>query len=301
MHAPKPNRRSAAARWAPLTRFIDAEARLGRWAGKRPAGAFGYEFLRFSVKQGWACLFGGAMVGLLIATHRWYPRDALLSRYDFLFLAALSIQAGMLFFRLETIEEAKVILVFHIVGTIMEIFKTAVGSWIYPETAFFHVGGVPLFSGFMYASIGSYIARSWRLFDFQFTRHPPMWAVYALSVAIYANFFFHHYAVDLRIPLFAAVAVLFGRSWIYYKIWHVYRRMPLLLGLFLVSLFIWFAENIGTVTRTWLYPNQMTAWAMVSLGKLSSWSLLLIISYGMVAAINRPTPAARAQAPNDIQ
>jgi uncharacterized membrane protein YoaT (DUF817 family) len=27
---------------------------------------------------------------------------------------------------------------------------------------------------------------------------------------------------------------------------------------------------------------------MVSLGKLGSWFLLLIISYGMVAAVNRP-------------
>jgi uncharacterized membrane protein YoaT (DUF817 family) len=300
MLMPKPSRRSAAARWAPLAPFIEAEFRLGHWAGKHPSTAFVYEFLRFGVKQGWACLFGGAMIGLLIATHLWYPRGAPLSRYDFLFLAALAIQAGMLFFRLETLEEAKVILLFHIVGTIMEIFKTAVGSWIYPEAAFFRIGGVPLFSGFMYASIGSYIARSWRLFDFQFTRHPPMWAVYVLSVVIYVNFFFHHYALDLRMPLFVAVAVLFGPSWIHYKIWHGYRRMPLLLGLFLVSLFIWFAENIGTLTRTWLYPNQISAWTMVSFGKLSSWSLLLIISYGMVAAINRPTPAAAAQGLSDI-
>jgi uncharacterized membrane protein YoaT (DUF817 family) len=33
---------------------------------------------------------------------------------------------------------------------------------------------VPLFTGFMYAAIGSYIARCWRLFDFRFTRHPPL-------------------------------------------------------------------------------------------------------------------------------
>ena len=39
----------------------------------------------------------------------------------------------MLAFRLETWEEAKVIFVFHVVGTAMEIFKTSVGSWIYPE------------------------------------------------------------------------------------------------------------------------------------------------------------------------
>jgi uncharacterized membrane protein YoaT (DUF817 family) len=279
---------SAAARWAPLAYFIEAEEKLSHWAGKRPATAFLYEFLRFGVKQGWACLFGGAMVGLLIATHLWYPPGTPLSRYDFLFLAALTIQAGMLWFRLETIEEAKVILLFHIVGTIMEIFKTAVGSWVYPEPAFFHIAGVPLFSGFMYASIGSYIARSWRLFDFRFRHHPPLWAAYLLSFGIYANFFLHHFAFDMRIGLFAVTAVLFYRATLTYRIWRFRRRMPLLLGLFLVSLFIWLAENIGTFTNTWLYPNQLRGWAMVSLGKLGSWLLLLIISYGMVAAVNRP-------------
>jgi uncharacterized membrane protein YoaT (DUF817 family) len=252
-------RASAAALWAPLARFIEMEAQLGHWAGKRRATAFLYEFVRFGVKQAWACLFGGIMVGLLIATYAVYPRDAALARYDFLFLGALAVQAGMLYFRLETLEEAKVILLFHIVGTAMEVFKTSVGSWIYPEDAFFRIAGVPLFSGFMYASIGSYIARAWRLFDFQFTRHPPLWALYLLSVAIYVNFFAHHYAVDVRLGLFVAVALLFGRSWIHYRVWQVRRPMPLLLGLFLVALFIWFAENIGTLTRTWLYPHQSVA------------------------------------------
>src|SRR5689334_17185843 len=230
------------------------------------------------------------MVGLLIATYAVYPRQAVLPRYDFLFLAALAVQVGMLYFRLETIEEAKVILLFHVVGTAMEVFKTSVGSWIYPEDAFFRIAGVPLFSGFMYASIGSYIARAWRLFDFRFTRHPPLRTLYLLSVAIYVNFFAHHYAVDVRVGLFVVVALMFGRSWIHYRVWQAWRRMPLLLGLLLVALFIWFAENIGTLTRTWLYPHQQVAWSMVSLGKLSSWFLLLIISYVMVAAVNRPEP-----------
>lgn len=279
---------SAALIWAPLARYVDAEARLGRWAARRPATSHLYEFLRFGIKQGWACLFGGAMVALLIATHLWYPRDLVLSRYDFLFLAALAIQAGMLAFRLETYDEAKVIFLFHVVGTAMEIFKTAVGSWIYPESAVFQIGGVPLFSGFMYASIGSYIARAWRLFDFRFVRHPPLWQVHVLSVAIYVNFFTHHYTVDIRVVLFVLAAVMFGRTWITYKVWHERRRMPLLLGLFLVTLFIWFAENIGTLTRTWLYPNQTVAWTSVSLGKFGSWFLLLIVSYGIVALVNRP-------------
>jgi uncharacterized membrane protein YoaT (DUF817 family) len=281
-------RRSAAANWAPLARFIAADARIAAWAGKQPATAFVYEFTRFGLKQGWACLFGGAMVGLLIATSPWYPRGAPLSRYDFLFLAALAIQIAMLAFRLETFEEAKVILIFHIVGTIMEVFKTAVGSWIYPEEALFRISGVPLFSGFMYASIGSYIARSWRLFDFRFVGHPPIWALFALSIGIYANFYGHHYTIDLRLALMAALALLCGRTWLYYKVHHVHRRMPLLLGLFLVAVFIWIAENFGTLTRTWIYPSQRNGWVMVPLGKLSSWFLLMTISYVMVAWVNKP-------------
>ena len=163
-------------------RFIAGEARLGRWAAQRPATAFAYEFIRFGVKQAWACLFGGVMVALIIGTYLWYPHGAALARYDFLFLMALAIQAGMLFFKLESFDEAKVIFIYHVVGTLMEVFKTGVGSWIYPEPSIFHVAGVPLFSGFMYASIGSYIARSWRLFDLRFTHHPPLWSVYLLAL-----------------------------------------------------------------------------------------------------------------------
>ena len=155
---------------------------------------------------------------------------AVLTFFVFLSAVAICIQAAMLIFRLETLEEAKVILAYHVVGTIMEVFKTDIGSWVYPEASFFRVGGVPLFSGFMYAAIGSYIARCWRLFDFRFLHHPPLWAVYLLAVAIYVNFYTHHYTFDVRYLLFAAAAVIFGRTWIYYKVWHVYRRMPLLVG-----------------------------------------------------------------------
>jgi len=279
---------SAAARWAPLARFIATEDKIGRWADQRGATAPGYEFIRFGIKQAWACLFGAAMVMLITATYLWYPRDAWLARYDFIFLAALAIQAAMLGFRLETLEEAKVILIFHVVGTVMEVFKTGVGSWVYPEPCFFRIAGVPLFSGFMYASIGSYIARVWRLFDFRFAHHPPMWTVYGLASAIYLNFYSHHYAVDARYLLFGMSALLFGRTWIYFRTWRVYRRMPLLLACFLNALFVWIAENVGTITRTWLYPHQMMGWSAVSFGKLGSWFLLLMISYALVAAVNKP-------------
>lgn len=286
---PKPRRpaeTSAAYRWPPLRRFIALDIRIGRWAASRMTTQFAYEFIRFGIKQAWACIFGALLLGLLIATHLFYPRDASLARYDFLVLAALAIQVAMLAFKLETLEEVKAVLAFHAVGTVMEIFKTAVGSWVYPEPSLLRIGGVPLFTGFMYAAVGSYITRCWRLFDFRFTRHPPMWAISLLSIAIYVNFYSHHYVADMRIVLFAGAVVLFGPCLVHFKVWRVHRSMPLLLGLVLVALFIWFAENIGTFTAAWVYPSQRGGWHVVSLSKLGAWFLLMIISYTMVAWLN---------------
>src|SRR6476619_2440754 len=115
----------------------------------------------------------------------------------------------MLAFRLETFEEARVIFIFHVVGTAMEIFKTSVGSWLYPEVSLLRIGGVPLFSGFMYASIGSYIARTMRLFDLRYVGYPPLWAPWLLAIGAYVNFFTHHYVVDVRWGLFAFSGLIF--------------------------------------------------------------------------------------------
>ena len=246
-----------------------------------------YEFVLFGIKQAWACLFGGLLLFLLLATHLFYPDDAALHRYDFLTLAALAIQAAMLMFKLETWEEARVILLFHIVGTVMELFKTSVGSWTYPEASLLHIGAVPLFSGFMYAAVGSYIARVWRIFDFRYTHYPPRWATWVLVAAIYANFFAHHWTVDLRYGLFALTALLFWRTRVYFRNWRVPRWMPLLLGFGLVALFIWIAENIATFANAWNYPGQEQQWEMVSLAKYGSWYLLMLISFVMVALVQR--------------
>lgn len=270
------------------------DRRTACWAHARGRAAVAlHEFVCFGVKQASACLFGGSMVLLLGLSWAFYPSHAALARYDFLTLAALAIQCALIATRLETMEEAKVILLFHVVGTVMEVFKTTVGSWIYPEPSLLRIGGVPLFSGFMYASVGSYIARAWRLFEFRFTRHPPFVATVWLAVAIYVNFFAHHFLPDARWLLFAAVAVLFGRTWVHFRIRRVHRRMPLLLGFALVALFIWFAENIGTFTAAWRYPAQHHGWQMVPLSKLGAWFLLMIISYVMVSAVaKKPARAA---------
>jgi len=283
-----PTRESAAALWAPLGKFIALERRIGDAMATTPARVAIYEFIRFGIKQAWACLFGGIMLALLIGTHllwRWLWPDGIapVARYDALFLAALAVQAALLILRLELWEEARVILLFHLVGTAMELFKTKVGSWVYPEPAFFRIGGVPLFTGFMYACVGSYIARAWRLFAFRFAHHPPLWALTAVSVAIYVNFFTHHYVWDARWLLFAAIVVLFARTRIYFVVWRTPRWMPLLLGFLLVALFIWLAENLATLSNTWLYPHQRDGWRMVGPSKLGAWYLLMIISYTLVA------------------
>lgn len=268
------------------TRFARIRARLEAIRLSPGPRAWAFEFLLFGFKQGWACLFGGLMLALLLATHFFYPNDAALHRYDFLTLAALAIQAAMLAFRLESWAEAKVIFAFHVIGAVMELFKTQAGSWIYPEASLLHIGAVPLFSGFMYAAVGSYIARVWRIFDFRFTRYPPVWTTVALAGAIYVNFFAHHWLPDIRLILFAAAIALFGRSWIVFTPWRTPRSMPLLLGFFLVALFIWLAENIGTFANAWTYPDQRDGWHMVSVAKLGSWYLLMIISFVLVSLIH---------------
>lgn len=142
------------------------------------AGLFLFEFFTFGVKQAWACLFGALLLLLILATHFLYPASAVLPRYDFLFLSAVAIQLALFITGLETRKELYVISLFHLVGTVMEIFKTQMGSWEYPDDNWIRLADVPLFSGFMYASVGSYIARAWRLFDLEFNRFPANWLLF---------------------------------------------------------------------------------------------------------------------------
>lgn len=273
---------------------IERALHAGRVAGSAWSERHGwwgrglYELVVFGVKQGWAALFGGLMLATLFLTHRYYPQDAAVARYDVLVLAAVAIQILMLATKMETLEEAKVILVYHAVGTVMEIFKTHVGSWEYPEQSVLRIASVPLFSGFMYAAVGSYIARVWRLFDFEFTHYPRCALTVALAAGIYANFFTHHAIVDVRWMLFLGTALLYWRTWVHFRVDVVHRRMPLLLGFLLVAAFIWLAENIGTYAGAWVYPSQRDGWHLVSVAKLGSWYLLMIVSFVLVTLVSRP-------------
>jgi len=276
---------------AQVARF-DAWARP--WAERSKWQGWAYEFLLFGLRQAWACLFGGAMIALLIGTHLLWPDDAPLARYDFLVLAAIAIQGALLITKLERWDEAVVILIFHVVGTIMEIFKTAQGSWIYPEESFLRIGGVPLFSGFMYACVGSYIARAIRLFEIKYLNYPPLWTTWALALFAYINFFTHHYTIDIRLGLFAFSVLIFWRTWFVFTPDQKPRRMPMLVGLLLVSFFIWIAENAGTFAAAWVYPSQRDGWQMVSFEKMGAWYLLMLLSFVLVTLVHKPERADAA-------
>jgi uncharacterized membrane protein YoaT (DUF817 family) len=270
------------------TRFHEIRIRLENHVPTSRLNGFLWEFFLFGFKQAWACLFGGIILSLVLLTKWLWPPHAWIARYDFLFLCALTVQALLLILRMETVREAKIILAFHIVGTLMELFKTYVGSWSYPEDSFFRLGHVPLFSGFMYASVGSFMARTTRILDMRYKRYPNLKITIALAILIYANFFTHHFIPDIRIFLFIFVAASFGPTWVYYRPYRKFRRMPLLLGFGLVAFFIWGAENIGTFATIWIYPNQKNGWQLVHFSKYGAWLLLMIISFILVSFVHPP-------------
>ena len=271
------------------SRFHEIRLRFERRVASDRASGRVWEFFLFVLKQGWACLFGGLLLLLVLLTKEFWPAHAALKRYDFLFLAALTVQVLLLALRMESVREGAVILVFHVVGTAMELFKTSVGSWVYPEANFFRVGHVPLFSGFMYASVGSYLARATRSFDMRYTHYPRRSWTLLLAALIYVNFFTHHYLPDGRYALFGLLAALYGRTWVYFRVYQKFRRMPLLVGFGLVALFIWGAENIGTFATVWVYPHQRQGWHVVPLEKYGSWLLLTIISFVLTTLVHTPS------------
>ncbi len=246
------------------------------------------EFWLFGLKQAYACIFGGWLLFWFLLTKWYYPLESL-ARYDFLFLLAIGFQLFLLCMRWESRGEFLVIFVFHLVATGMELFKTsdAIGSWVYPESSLFRIGNVPLFTGFMYSAVGSYIARVWRIFHMRYVPEPPVWGVLILGIAIYANFILHHFWWDLRYLLLFFNLWIFRRSWVYFRCDQKEYRMPVLLAQFLASFFVWLAENAGTIAGVWLYPHQHQQWRWVGPEKWVSWFLLMLLSFALIVVMKR--------------
>jgi uncharacterized membrane protein YoaT (DUF817 family) len=253
-------------------------ARTG-WGG---AGALLVELAHFARKEAQACLFAGLFFAAVLCV----PRAGVLGlpRYDALLLIALAIQAWMLWTGRETRDELKAICLFHGLGFALELFKTSAGirSWSYPDFAHTQLFGVPMFSGFMYAAVGSYIIQAWRLFDLRVEHHPPYWMAGWVAGLLYLNFFTHHFIGDYRWILAAVALGLYARSRVVFRPHRVDRRMPLSLALVLIGFFLWLAENMGTFLGLWAYPHQLGAWSAVHLTKWSAWSLLVLMSFTIV-------------------
>ncbi len=244
------------------------------------------ELVVFAKLQAAASIFGALLLFFILFTT--YVDLPGLYRYDYIFLFAITVQILLIVFKLETTKELVAIFSFHIVATVMELFKTSstIQSWNYPEDAIFIVATVPLFTGFLYSAVGSYIARAWKLLSLSFSNYPKFGYTYILAAGIYINFFTHHFIFDFRYLLICFAFVLFWNTKVYFRLTKEYS-MPLLLGFILISFFIWIAENIGTFTGTWFYPNQEIVWTLVSPQKCIAWFLLMIISFVLVSVLYR--------------
>jgi uncharacterized membrane protein YoaT (DUF817 family) len=230
----------------------------------------------FAWNQALCCIFPVILFAAMAATK--FIHIPYIHRYDLILLISLAAQAGMLKFRLETTDEWKVITLFHLIGLGLELYKVNMGSWSYPEEAWSKLWGVPLYSGFMYASVASYICQAWRRFDLSFDRWPNGTLTTAMAVLIYANFFTHHMLPDFRWVLAACLLPLFPRTMVRFTVDGRQYRMHILVSFLLIAFFIWVAENISTYLGAWKYPDQAVQWNWVHWGKISSWFLLVIIS-----------------------
>ncbi|MEQ6377485.1 DUF817 domain-containing protein [Bacillaceae bacterium S4-13-56] len=215
------------------------------------------QLFRFGWEQALSCVFPVVIFASLALTQA--ISLPFLPRYDWLLIIFLVMQWGMVKSGLETRDELKVITLFHLIGLALEVFKVHMGSWSYPEDGYFKLFGVPLYSGFMYASVASYLCQAWRRLDVELVKWPP----------------------------FPLVGIVFWKSRVNYEIGGTRYRMPIVFSFVLIGFFIWIAENIATYFGAWEYPNQTEAWSLVHIGKISSWLLLVIVSFLIVATLKR--------------
>ncbi|MGO4185944.1 DUF817 domain-containing protein [Paenibacillus sp. TAF43_2] len=241
------------------------------------------QLLHFGYHQAMSCIFPITIFGTLALSN--IVEIPFIHRYDAILLVLLGVQYLMYRSGLETRDEIKVICIFHIIGLLLEIYKVRMGSWSYPELGFTKLLGVPLYSGFMYASVASFMCQVWRRLRMDMTGWPGLAPSALLGGAIYFNFFTHHFIPDFRWWLTTLVFIVFWKTWIIFRVRAITYRMPLTLSFIIVGFFIWLAENIATFFNAWKYPDQNQTWQLVSFSKISSWFLLAIISVIIVAQL----------------
>jgi uncharacterized membrane protein YoaT (DUF817 family) len=248
------------------------------------------QLLDFAWTQTRACAFAIALLAG-VAASALLPRLPV-ARYDL--LVAYGVLLTLLFWRRgwENGRDLAVIGVCHVIGLAFELVKVSLGSWSYPEPAVLKFAGVPLYGGFLYAAVGSYVCRAWHLFDLELVRYRPR-ATALVAAAVYVNFFSHHWLPDVRGPLAVLLLAATAGTWVRYTVRGVRRRMPLALSFVLIGFFLWLAENLATYLGAWRYPYQLDGWQPVGVDKFGAWSLLISITF-VLAATGRTRRAGRS-------
>lgn len=209
--------------------------------------------------------------------------DTGIPRYDFMLGYCVLLQVLMVATKLETKRELLSICVFHFLGIMLEVYKVSHGSWRYPDVGL-KLYGVPLYSGFMYASVASYLMQAWRRHNMTLENFPSWRRMTLLAVGIYANFFLSRHFGDSRWILSVVTLLIFGRTFVLIDVGPSRWRVNLLFGFLGLGTWVWIAEHLCTSLGAWQYPNQTHGWTWVDPGKWSSWCLLTVISFLAVAA-----------------
>ncbi|WP_442601553.1 DUF817 domain-containing protein [Paenibacillus sp. KN14-4R] len=243
------------------------------------------QLMLFTKLEAQSCLFAVIIFSALLVFK--FIHIPYIATYDLMLIVCLLAQYILFRTGIETWDEVKVICMFHLIGLALELFKIQMGSWAYPQEAWTKVGGVPLYSGFMYASVASYLCQSWRLLKLELHRYPNPLLTVSLAVAIYLNFMTHHWIWDLRWWLTGLLFIIYWRTYVTFQLGETRLRMPLVASFFCIGFFIWIGENIATALGAWQYPNQQKVWHFVSISKISSWFLLVIVSFIIVAHLKR--------------
>jgi uncharacterized membrane protein YoaT (DUF817 family) len=239
------------------------------------------QLIRFAWVEAQCCLFAVLFfAGLALVRLVPLPGDPA----DLLLLWCLGVTLGLWLVRWETGREVGVIFGFHLVGLALELFKVQQGSWSYPDTGFFAIAGVPLYSGFMYAAVGSYVCQAWRRLDLRITGYRAR-STALVAALIYLNFFTSHVTQDVRLVLAVALLAVTWRTWVRFTVGRRRYAMPLAMSFVLIGSFLWLAENAATLLRAWQYPAQQEIWTLVHAAKLGSWSLLVVVSIVLVATV----------------
>jgi len=238
----------------------------------------------FGYLQAISCIFP-VLIFLALAVSTQFHTG--IARYDMLLIICVVVQIIMYKTGLETRDEVYVITLFHLIGLVLELHKVHRGSWSYPEEAYTKIWGVPLYAGFMYASVGSYICQAWRNLDLDTTNWPRDLYAWIAGAAIYLNFFSNSWIPDLRVYITLVLLVIFRRTYFRFRLQQYTYRIHALVSFVIIGFFIWLAENIATFFGAWRYAYQHAGWKMVSVHKITSWSLLVIVSIILVGQLKR--------------